>query len=101
MSKIAEAPIRNLAARAGHSLERIRSGAPRIHCLTNTVAQTLTANLLLAIGAIPAMSTARDEIDDMVAGSAALLINLGTLDEVRRAAMARAVAVAARAPAPP
>jgi hydroxyethylthiazole kinase len=100
MNKIAEAPDRDLAARAAHSLERIRSGAPRIHCLTNTVAQTLTANLLLAAGAIPAMSTALDEIDDMVAGSAALLVNLGTLDEARRAAMARAVAVAARQQTP-
>ena len=90
----ADAPGRRPAAHAGASLERIRRHAPRIHCLTNTVAQALTANLLLAAGAEPAMSTALDEIDDLVAGSGALVVNLGTLDEPRRAAMTRAVAVA-------
>jgi hydroxyethylthiazole kinase len=94
MSHLAEAPDRELAALAGESLRRLRERRPRVHCLTNTVAQTLTANLLLAAGAIPAMSTALDEIDDMVTGSGALLVNLGTLDEARRAAMARAVEVA-------
>jgi hydroxyethylthiazole kinase len=93
---IAEALARDLGARAADSLERIRERVPRVHCLTNTVAQTLTANLLLAAGASPAMSMALDEIDDLVAGSDALLVNLGTLDEVRRAAMTRAAAVAGR-----
>jgi hydroxyethylthiazole kinase len=95
-SRGAEAPDLELAARAGASLDRVRSLAPRIHCLTNTVAQTLTANLLLAVGASPAMSMALDEIDDVVARSDALLVNLGTLDDQRRAAMTRAVAVAGR-----
>jgi hydroxyethylthiazole kinase len=94
MTHVGEAPDRDLTVRAGDSLERLRERAPRVHCLTNTVAQTLTANILLAAGAIPAMSMALDEIDDMVAGSGALLVNLGTLDEARRAAMGRAVAVA-------
>ncbi len=94
MTQLAEAPDRDLAIRAGDSLERMRDRPPRVHCLTNTVAQTLTANLLLAAGVIPAMSMALDEIDDLVAGSGALVVNLGTLDEARRAAMARAVAVA-------
>jgi len=95
-NRIAQAPDRELAGRAGVSLERIRSQAPRVHCLTNTVAQTLTANLLLAVGACPAMSMALDEIEDVVARSDALLVNLGILDEARRAAMSRAVEVASR-----
>lgn len=94
MTQLAEASERDLAMRAGDSLQRIRARAPRIHCLTNTVAQALTANLLLAAGAVPAMSMALDEIDDLVAGSGALVVNLGTLDEARRAAMSRAIAVA-------
>jgi hydroxyethylthiazole kinase len=94
MIHYAEAPERDLAVRAGDSLQRIREHGPRVHCLTNTVAQALTANLLLAAGAVPAMSMALDEIDAMVAGSGALVVNLGTLDEARRAAMSRAVAVA-------
>lgn len=87
-------PGPGLAAGAIASLARIRREAPRVHCLTNTVAQSLTANLLSAAGAIPSMSLAVDEIDHFIAGSAALLVNLGTLDEARRAAMTRAVAVA-------
>ena len=94
MTHLAETLDRDLATRAGDSLERIRERGPRVHCLTNTVAQTLTANMLLAAGAVPAMSMALDEIDAMVAGSGALVINLGTLDEARRAAMVRAVGVA-------
>jgi hydroxyethylthiazole kinase len=96
----AETAHREVAAGAAASLERIRRRAPRIHCLTNTVAQTLTANLLLAVGAVPAMSMALDEIDDAVAHAAALVVNLGTLDEARRAAMTRAVAVAGRRDTP-
>jgi hydroxyethylthiazole kinase len=88
-------PLAGLAASAADSLNRIRRDEPRVHCLTNTVAQSLTANLLLSVGASPAMSLALDEIDQLVAGSAALVINLGTLDEARRAAMSRAVRVAA------
>jgi hydroxyethylthiazole kinase len=88
-------PLADLAACAADSLSRIRRDEPRVHCLTNTVAQSLTANLLLSVGASPAMSLALDEIDQLVAGSAALVVNLGTLDEARRAAMSRAVRVAA------
>jgi hydroxyethylthiazole kinase len=87
-------PLAGLAACAADSLSSIRRDEPRVHCLTNTVAQTLTANLLLSVGASPAMSLALDEIDQLVAGSAALVVNLGTLDEARRAAMSRAVRVA-------
>ena len=82
-------------AGAAASLGRIRRDGPRVHCLTNSVAQSLTANLLLAVGAVPAMSLALDEIDRFVARSAALVVNLGMLDEGRRAAMSRAVSVAA------
>lgn len=88
-------PLAGLAACAADSLNLIRRDEPRVHCLTNTVAQSLTANLLLSVGAIPAMSLALDEIDRLVAHSAALVVNLGTLDAARRAAMGRAVSVAA------
>lgn len=84
-----------LAAGAAESLGRIRRQEPRVHCLTNTVAQNLTANVLLAVGASPAMSSAVDEVDQFVAHSAALMINLGMLDGERRIAMIRAASVAA------
>ena len=40
-------------------LEKIRETAPLVLSLTNSVVQPLTANLLLAIGAVPACSTTR------------------------------------------
>ena len=68
-------------------LARIRSRAPRVHCITNSVAQAYTANMLLAAGAIPSMTIAREEIAAFVAGADALLVNLGTFDAERRAAI--------------
>lgn len=88
-------PVAHVAAGAAASLSHVRRDEPRVHCLTNTVAQSLTANLLLAVGAIPAMSLALDEIDHLVARSAALVVNLGMLDEARLSAISRAVSVAA------
>ena len=34
---------------------------PLVHCLTNTVAQTLTANALLAVGAAPGLRSSPKE----------------------------------------
>src|ERR1700686_1109940 len=72
---------------AADVLARIRSRAPRVHCITNSVAQAYTANMLLAAGAIPSMTIAREEIAAFVAGADALLVNLGTFDAERRAAI--------------
>lgn len=48
--------------------------------LTNSVVQPLTANLLLAIGAVPAMLNDAEEVVDMLrSGTGALLVNLGTV----------------------
>src|ERR1700730_1727989 len=68
-------------------LTRIKSRAPRVHCITNSVAQAYTANMLLAAGAIPSMTIAREEVAAFVAGADALLVNLGTFDAERRAAI--------------
>ncbi len=74
-------------------LARLRARAPRVHCITNAVAQTFTANTLLAAGAIPSMTLAADEIGAFVARADALLVNLGTFDEERREATAAALEV--------
>src|SRR5580693_8648051 len=68
-------------------LARIKSRAPRVHCITNSVAQAYTANILLATGAIPSMTISREEIAAFVASADALLVNLGTFDAERRAAI--------------
>jgi len=74
-------------------LARLRARAPRVHCITNSVAQTFTANTLLAAGAIPSMTLSADEIGAFVSRADALLVNLGTFDETRRTATAAALDV--------
>ncbi len=68
-------------------LERVRRKAPRVHAVTNAVAQAFTANVLLALGAVPSMTLARQEVAEFAASADALLVNLGTLDEARREAI--------------
>ncbi|MEH6545309.1 MAG: hydroxyethylthiazole kinase [Sneathiella sp.] len=76
---------------ARHHLSLIQGQRPAVHCLTNTVVQSLTANMLLAIGAIPSMSSDITEVADFTARSQALLINLGTLDPGRKDAIQAAI----------
>ena len=80
--------------------QRLRARKPRVHCLTNSVAQPFTANLLLAAGALPSMSASPDEVEAFIHRAGALLVNLGTLDAERRAALPLALAAAAKVSAP-
>ncbi len=73
-------------------LARLRDRGPRVHCITNTVAQNFTANVLLAAGALPSMTISPDEIVSFIASADALLVNLGTFDAERRAAVDVALA---------
>ncbi len=70
-------------------LAKIRRDAPRVQCLTNTVAQTLTANVLLAIGANVSMAQHPEEVVEMSVSADAVLINLGTMDVMREMAIER------------
>lgn len=83
-----------LASQAADVLARLRGKSPRVHCITNSVAQNFTANALLALGAIPSMTLSAEEIGAFVARSDALLVNLGTFDGERREATSIAVASA-------
>lgn len=74
-------------------LARIKARAPRVHCITNTVAQAYTANVLLAAGAVPSMTISPEEIAAFVGGADALLVNLGTFDAERRKAIGSALEV--------
>jgi hydroxyethylthiazole kinase len=82
------------------AFERLRQRSPRIHCLTNAVAQEFTANALLAAGATPSMSVAADEIAHFVRRAGAALVNLGTLDAERRASLPLALDAAETASVP-
>jgi hydroxyethylthiazole kinase len=76
-----------LADMAADVLARVRDRSPRVHCITNTVAQNYTANMLLAAGAVPSMTISPEEIVSFVASADALLVNLGTFDAERRNAI--------------
>jgi hydroxyethylthiazole kinase len=84
------APL-ELADVAADMLARMRDRAPRVHCITNTVAQNYTANVLLAAGAVPSMTISPEEIVTFVASADALLVNLGTFDAERRRAVEAAL----------
>ena len=73
------------------ALEAVRAARPLVQNITNYVAMTISANVLLALGASPAMVHAVDEADDFVAISNALVVNIGTLSEDWVDAMRRAI----------
>ncbi|MGD0196441.1 MAG: hydroxyethylthiazole kinase [Solirubrobacteraceae bacterium] len=71
---------RTLADRAvAEDVRRLTQARPLTHCITNIVVTGFTANVLLAIGASPAMVVAEEEAGDFAAAAAALLVNVGTV----------------------
>jgi hydroxyethylthiazole kinase len=63
----------------GRSLARLRERKPLVHQITNYVVMNETANATLAIGALPVMAHAREEVEEMVGLAGALVLNIGTL----------------------
>jgi hydroxyethylthiazole kinase len=63
----------------GSTLRTLRERKPLVHQITNYVVMNETANATLALGALPVMAHARDEVEEMVALAGALVINIGTL----------------------
>jgi hydroxyethylthiazole kinase len=88
------------AAAIADALARLRAAAPLVQSITNYVVMNSTANALLAIGASPAMVHAAEEVEEFVAISSALVINIGTLSPPWVAAM-RPAALRANALAKP
>jgi len=68
-----------MTAYVAEGVERIRRESPLVHNVTNLVAMTLSANVLIAAGASPIMSAAPEEAGDLAAMSGALVVNIGTL----------------------
>jgi hydroxyethylthiazole kinase len=79
---------------AADILARLRAKTPRVHCITNSVAQNFTANVLLAAGVQPSMTISPEEIGHFAGSADALLVNLGTFDRERAEAIDIAVAAA-------
>ncbi len=68
-------------------LDTLRAKRPLIHHITNAVTIHDCANITLAIGASPVMADAPAEVEEMVAIAAALVLNIGTLNDRTIAAM--------------
>ena len=67
--------------RTGADLRALRERKPLIHQITNYVVMNETANAILALGALPVMAHAQDEVAEMVGLAGALVLNIGTLSE--------------------
>lgn len=80
----------NLANACATALSLVRTRKPLVHHITNIVVANDNANAMLAVGALPVMAYACEEVEEMVSGAQALVVNLGTLtgDIVRSALQA-------------
>lgn len=88
------------ATAIGDALTALRDSPPLVQCLTNVVVSQWTANVLLAVGAAPAMVDNPHEAAGFAAISSAVLVNLGTPFDDTAAAMFAAVASAGMAGVP-
>lgn len=84
----------------GSSLATMRAETPLVHNITNFVAMNVMANVLLSIGASPAMVHSREEAAEFAALAHALTVNIGTADPDWGAAMCEAAAVMGEADRP-
>ncbi|GAB3942704.1 hydroxyethylthiazole kinase [Corynebacterium tapiri] len=80
--------------------QRVREVAPLTHCLTNSVVPEITANVLLAVGASPAMVNHPEESRIFAGIADALLINVGNITDPDVAAMRAAIEGAQKAGTP-
>jgi len=80
--------------RIGEVLIELRKQRPLVQAITNYVTINDCANILLSIGASPAMCEAQDEVAEFVAVAGALYLNLGTLTAEQKEAMTIASSVA-------
>ncbi|MFE6997769.1 hydroxyethylthiazole kinase [Microbacterium sp. NPDC057659] len=81
-------------------LAELRAAPPLTHCITNSVVTGFTANVLLAVGAAPAMVDIVGESGMFASVASGLLVNLGTPTPEQRAASLEAVGGASAAGTP-
>jgi hydroxyethylthiazole kinase len=65
----------------GATLRELRERKPLVHQITNYVVMNETANATLALGGLPVMAHAREEVEEMAGLASALVLNIGTLSE--------------------
>jgi len=85
---------------AGRDLAAIRERKPLVHQITNYVVMNETANATLALGALPVMAHAVQEVAEMASVASALVLNIGTLSDEWVEAMLIAGRAANRAGVP-
>jgi len=64
---------------AGTTLRAMREQKPLVHQITNYVVMNETANATLALGALPVMAHAGEEVEEMARIASSLVLNIGTL----------------------
>ncbi|MHA7191462.1 hydroxyethylthiazole kinase [Arthrobacter sp. MDT2-16] len=97
MSRMA---IRYTSSDCAALLEESRARSPLVQIITNAVVTNFTANVLLALGAAPAMVDIPEEAGQFASVASGLLVNLGTPGQEQRAAMVEAVQAADTAGTP-
>jgi hydroxyethylthiazole kinase len=85
---------------AGADLALIRERKPLVHQITNYVVMNETANATLALGALPVMAHALQEVEEMATAASALVLNIGTLSDEWVESMVLAGLAATRAGVP-
>jgi hydroxyethylthiazole kinase len=70
-----------MAVSPGATLRKLRARRPLVHQITNYVVMNETANATLALGALPVMAHAPQEVEEMAAHAGAVVLNIGTLSE--------------------
>jgi hydroxyethylthiazole kinase len=67
--------------RTGADLATLRERKPLVHQITNYVVMNETANATLALGALPVMAHAKEEVEELASVAGALVLNIGTLSQ--------------------
>lgn len=94
------APDPELSKQVVEVWEKLNDTTPLVQCLTNTVVQPVTANVLMAGGCAPAMIDIEGEAGVFASIASAVLVNLGTLAPSQQIAIPEATAAALGAGTP-
>ncbi|WP_411556938.1 hydroxyethylthiazole kinase [Plantibacter sp. MPB07] len=89
-----EPSVGEFASASGNLLDRLRECTPLVQSITNAVVTNFTANVLLAIGAAPAMTDIPTEAGPFARIASGVLLNLGTPQAEQREAMVEAATAA-------
>ncbi|MGG7452247.1 hydroxyethylthiazole kinase [Plantibacter auratus] len=89
-----EPSVDEFASASGDLLDRLRERTPLVQSITNAVVTNFTANVLLAVGAAPAMTDIPTEAGPFARIASGVLLNLGTPQAEQREAMVEAATAA-------